>query len=60
MKARLADLKGKLQIDSAQPAEVAAEQDEVSRTLRELETGEISYDQAIGRLKGRQEGKVRP
>jgi len=55
VKARLAELKEKLQIDSPPPPRGHDDQDEVSQTLRDLERGRISYEQAIGRLKGRQE-----
>ena len=52
VKARLAELKGKLQMDSeTKSAATPAGSDEISRTLRDLESGTISYEQAIGRLK---------
>ena len=52
VKGRLADLKGKLQMGSeAQTIAEPGDVDDILRTLRDLESGKVNYEQAIGRLK---------
>jgi hypothetical protein len=50
VKARLADLKAKLDVDSSQPSENPAADDEISRTLRDLESARITFEQALLRI----------
>lgn len=51
VKAKLADLKHKLQMDTKQIETSAGATDQTAQTLRQLESGDITYDQALARLR---------